>query len=62
MNLIISVSIIKEVSIITSLYGFMYMYTLSVPLIIPTVPAVPVINVQQQVSINISINVSTIKH
>ena len=59
MNLIISVSIIKEVSIITSLYGFMYMYTLSVPLITPTVSVIPVINeARPQVSINISINVS----
>ena len=58
MKLIISVSIIKEVS---SLYGFMYMFTLSVPLITPTVSVIPVIIVQQQLSINISINVSTIK-
>ena len=62
MNLIMSVSIIKEVRIVTSLYGFMYMYTLSVPHIVPAVSVIPVINVQQQVSINISINVSTIKH
>ena len=58
-NLIISVSIIKEVS---SLYGFMYMFTHSVPSITPTVSVIPVINVQQQISINININVSTIKN
>ena len=58
-NLIISVSIIKEVSIITSLYGFMYMYTLSVPLMIPPVSVIPVINeARRQVSMNISIDVS----
>ena len=60
MNLIISVSIIKEVSIITSFYGLMYMHILSVPSIIPTISVIPVINGQLQVSINI--NVSTMKH
>ena len=55
-NLIISVSIIKEVS---SLCGFMYMFTHSVPLITPTVSVIPVINeARTQVSINISIDVS----
>ena len=57
MNLIISVSIIKEVS---SLYGFMYMFTFLVPFsIISTVSVIPVINRQQQVSLNINFNVST---
>ena len=55
-KLILSIFIIKEVS---SLYGFMYMFTLSVPLIIPTVSVIPVINeARRQVSINISIDVS----
>ena len=34
------------------------MYTLSVPSIAPTVSVIPVINGQQQISINININVS----
>ena len=51
---IISVSIIKEVS---SLYGFMYMFTHLV-LSTPTILLIPVINeARQQVSMNISINV-----
>ena len=40
----------------------MYMYILSVPFITPTVSFIPVINGPKQVSINININVSTIKH
>ena len=55
MKLIISASIIKKVS---SLYGFMYMFTLSVPPISPNVSVLPVINGQQQASLNIDINVS----
>ena len=52
---IISVSIIKEIS---SLYGFMYMFTHSVPPSTPTILLIPVINeARRQVSMNISINV-----
>ena len=58
-KLIISVFIIKKVSIITSFYGFMFiMFTLSVPPDIPTVSVIPVIN-GKQLSINLSIDVSS---
>ena len=61
-ELMLSVSIIKEVS---SLYGFMYMLTLLVPQITPTVFVIPRVIPMfngQQVSINFSIDVSLHTH
>ena len=57
-QLIISVSIFKKVCTINSLYGFMYIFTLSVPPISPNVSVIPVIN-GRLLLMNISVDVST---
>ena len=56
-KLITSISIIKEVSLFYM--ASCIMFTLSVPSITPAVSVIPVIN-GQQVSINLSIDVSSI--
>ena len=58
-KLVTSVSIMKEVSVISGLNGFsMYMFSFLVPPTIPTISVIPVVN-GQQVSINLSIDVSS---
>ena len=64
-KLIISVFIIKEVSIICVLHVLCSMFTLSVPPVTPTVeiiPTISVINEERQVSVNISVDVSGVHY